>query len=310
MDLDFSVVIPLYNKAPYIATAVQSALDQVGVSIEIIVVDDGSTDDGADVVNSMADPRIRVIRQPNGGVSSARNNGSKQASAPYIAFLDADDSWHKQHLVTLKHLTDQRTQCGIFGSGYLEYNDLSEISDALASTVDVESSRIEPVSLPLLSHGICNGRSPFWTSALAVKKSAFVETGGFDEAFSHGEDVAVWLAITAAHGGVASDAKTAYYYRGDASSLTQRLVRADGTMDLVNRLLKDSKWSTAERNAMQSISDHFAISHASSALRTHNNKTACRTFLSGVYKRNKRWWLLAIASVLPKPLLTALAKLR
>jgi glycosyltransferase involved in cell wall biosynthesis len=99
--MKFSVVIPLFNKARYIERTIASVLDQTMDDFEIVVVDDGSTDDGAMLVQRISDSRIRVIKQKNSGVSAARNNGIAAARGEWIAFLDADDWHHPQYLETL-----------------------------------------------------------------------------------------------------------------------------------------------------------------------------------------------------------------
>jgi len=101
-----SVVIPLYNKEDCVFNALQSVLNQSFVDFEVIVVDDGSVDSSPKIVSSISDKRIRLISKKNGGPSSARNLGIKEAKNEYIAFLDADDLWAPmflQEMVDLIH---------------------------------------------------------------------------------------------------------------------------------------------------------------------------------------------------------------
>jgi len=88
-----SVIIPLYNKEKYITRSLNSVFAQTYQDFEIVVVDDGSTDGGPELVREYQDPRLRMICQPNEGPGFARNRGIQETTAPYLAFLDADDEW-------------------------------------------------------------------------------------------------------------------------------------------------------------------------------------------------------------------------
>ena len=93
MKSDISVVIPLYNKEKEIARTLRSVLAQTSQPLEIIVVDDGSTDGSAARVEEIGSPLIRLIRQENRGVSAARNRAMQEACGEYAALLDGDDTW-------------------------------------------------------------------------------------------------------------------------------------------------------------------------------------------------------------------------
>lgn len=113
-----SVVIPLYNKESSIVKTIESVLLQVYVDFEIVVVNDGSTDNSVALVHSLSDKRIRVIDQKNGGVSSARNNGVKTAKGDWIFFLDADDIISVDCLSTLHYLTIKYSTISVFTANF------------------------------------------------------------------------------------------------------------------------------------------------------------------------------------------------
>lgn len=99
-----SVVIPLFNRAHRVATTLQSVLEQTFQDIEVIVVDDGSSDDPGRFVATIGDPRIRLVRQENRGASAARNRGVEEARGEIVAFLDSDDRFLPHHLATMVEL--------------------------------------------------------------------------------------------------------------------------------------------------------------------------------------------------------------
>ena len=114
-----SVIIPLYNKETGIATALRSVLAQTYQDFEIVIVDDGSTDSSVAIVETFNDPRIRLIRQQNAGVSAARNKGIAEAKGEYVAFLDADDEWLPEFLAEIRTLQQKYPECKAQATNYI-----------------------------------------------------------------------------------------------------------------------------------------------------------------------------------------------
>lgn len=115
----FSIVIPLFNKEQYITKTVTSILNQEFEEFEIIVVNDGSTDNSLEVLDLINDHRLIVITQDNAGEGAARNTGIRAANNSFIAFLDADDYWDPKHLLILKRLIHKFPSCGLYASNFL-----------------------------------------------------------------------------------------------------------------------------------------------------------------------------------------------
>lgn len=115
-----SVVIPLYNKAPYIGRCLRSVFAQTCRDFEIIVVDDGSTDGGERILDTIDKPGLRVFRQANGGPGAARNRGLHEARGDYVAFLDADDEWLPEYLASSVRALDDAPNAATVSTSYLE----------------------------------------------------------------------------------------------------------------------------------------------------------------------------------------------
>lgn len=205
MSGSVSVVIPLYNKAEFVERALQTVLAQTKQPMEIIVVDDGSSDEGAELVERIDDARIRLIRQANAGVSAARNRGIEAAQGTLIAFLDADDEWTPEFLETVVRLHANYPASGAYATAYTIIQ--GDGSAIVPSLVNIPPTPWEGLldnyfrsSLPINKKLFSKIKScmqfhfgePVWSSAVAVKKSVFQEIGGFALGEPQGEDLDMW----------------------------------------------------------------------------------------------------------------------
>jgi glycosyltransferase involved in cell wall biosynthesis len=237
----FSVVIPLYNKRQTVERAVRSVLTQEFTDWELIVVDDGSTDQGSSVLSKLQDRRLRLVRQPNQGVSVARNRGVEGSQAEYVAFLDADDQWHVRFLSTIRQLVRQYPLAGQYATAYriVESTAWGQASQSctrrglagLRNRLRAGRTSPAPGSIVGDTHGTgilanyfraaWSGTSPVSSSSVCVRKSAFEAVGGFPAGIRSGEDTAVWARLALASDVAVSDCCQATYFRGAAAANTQ-----------------------------------------------------------------------------------------
>ena len=186
---EVSIIIPLYNKGPYINRALMSILNQTVQDFEVIVVDDGSTDNGAETVRKINDPRIRLIQQRNQGVSAARNRGVSESTTDFVAFLDADDEWMPSHLETMIRLRAKYPEAGMYATGYkicmpdgkLRWPDFKDIP---ASPWEGQLSNYFRISTL--------GENPVTSSSVGIPKRIFFEAGQFSTGYWYGEDDDLW----------------------------------------------------------------------------------------------------------------------
>ena len=189
-DISIAVVIPLYNGERYIQEAIESVLRQSLPPTEVIVVDDGSTDNGPAVVDGLARRHpITLLRRPNGGQSAARNFGIAHAGSNLIALLDQDDIWYSHHLEKLAEPFLQRRTVEL---GWV-YSNLDEI-DEHGRLVCRSILRFLPGQHPKRDL-ICSLRSDMFIlpSASLVSRKAFEAVGGFDEQLLGYEDDDLFL---------------------------------------------------------------------------------------------------------------------
>jgi glycosyltransferase involved in cell wall biosynthesis len=185
----FSVVIPLYNKENYIQDTIESALNQTFADFEIIVVNDGSTDESLNIVENNNDSRIKTHSIKNSGVSRARNIGIQKAKSDYIVFLDADDLWEKNHLEELYKLLKANPDCGIYAMGYFKIFNNNKPIKASFHGHDNFCGIVENFFLASTIDCIA------WTSAVMIPKTIFNTIGGFNETIRSGQDTELWIRI-------------------------------------------------------------------------------------------------------------------
>lgn len=186
-------IIPLYNGESFVKTALTSVLNQSRPLDEIIVVDDGSTDNGAEIVMhfSRSHP-ITLLKKTNGGQSSARNHGVAHSKSELIAFLDQDDIWYPNHIEEL--LKPFRVESRGVPLGWV-YSNLDEI-DGAGNFVNRGVLSILPISHPKMHLVNCLREDMFiLPSASLVLRSAFQAVGGFDERLSGYEDDDLFLRL-------------------------------------------------------------------------------------------------------------------
>ena len=200
----FSVIIPLYNKEAYVRKALESVIAQTFKDFECIVVDDGSTDNSADVVRELVNDRFRLIRQPNAGVAAARNNGVKASKGEYVCFLDADDWWEANFLEEMDRLITEYPEAGLCATNYVYYKPgKTHVALNLSrGYIDYPKAYYEGSSMPV------------WTGATCMLRKVFDEMGGFPNGIKLGEDFLLW-AKTALHYPIAFCEKPLAYYNND-----------------------------------------------------------------------------------------------
>ena len=180
-----SVIIPTFNSGSLVVDAIRSAISQTLTPTEVIVVDDGSTDDTQDRLRELAD-HIIALRQNNSGVAAARNAGVSRATGEFVAFLDADDIWHPRKL-ELQIRSLGTSSLGALGTQTFEWPreappDLGNVASLSASTEDV-----------LWESLVVKNR--LTTSSMLVRRGVLLQAGTFDTGLQGPEDHDLWLRI-------------------------------------------------------------------------------------------------------------------
>ena len=271
MQPRYSVIVPLYNKAPYVRHALESVFAQTYKDFECIVVDDGSTDGSLDIVraindemsrdkslnepHTLNDGRFKIFSQANAGVAAARNNGVAKSRGEYLCFLDADDWWEPEMLEEMDKLIREYPEAGLYATNYVYYK-----PGKTHVALNIERGYMNYPEAYL--HSIA---MPVWTGAACMPRKVFAEMGEFPEGIKLGEDFLLW-AKTALHYPVAFCEKALAYYNNDVPShlrATRNLHKPQYhmlfNMDDIESIV-DSRMSIDDRGEWKALLDKLRVS--------------------------------------------------
>ena len=241
-SVQVSVVIPCFNASRYLPSTLRSVLSQQAVDLEVIVVDDGSTDDTAALV-LRSFPEVRLVRQANAGVSEARNRGVREARYPWVAFIDADDIWLPGKLAAQAEQLANRPDCLMSYTAWQVWvSQEPEPGSALLTELAAASTDTARWSGPsgdiyadLLAD--CH----VWTSTVVIQRDLFVSLGGFDPKRNVGEDYELWIKASRRTAILKVPLPLALY-RHHGGNVTQRAPEANHKAEVIGAAIASWGW--------------------------------------------------------------------
>jgi glycosyltransferase involved in cell wall biosynthesis len=299
--LYFSVVIPLYNKEKHIKRAIDSILNQSYQKFEIIVVDDGSEDDGVIKVEEYEDSRIKLIKQSNKGVSAARNIGIKNAKYDYIGFLDADDVWKKDFLKEIYFLIKDYPNKAAYATGYESYLENGSIKKAKYSNTN---DKFRGVINNYFKNTLKN--SLFSSSSVVIRREIFKDIGYFDESLKLGEDLDMWFRIALKKESAFINKSLATYYRNADNRACNNSV--DYSSDFIKKIIENIDYYKLPSNKFNQKYINHKLIQKSKNFMLNNEKEYSRKILT--YVSSKKKIILFLCSYIPSKILRLAVKLK
>ena len=225
----FSVVIPTYNRVNLLLRALASVWSQTLTDLEVVVVDDGSTDETSERLAGLGD-RVQLITQANRGPGSARNLGANVARGKYVAFLDSDDLWFPWTLATFSELVCRHGTPSILSGKLVEFSDEAEL----------ENIRAEPIAADVFSDYLASSRVPYFVGSnmMVLRRDAFLNSGGFIDERVNCEDHDLILRLGLAPGFVQVLAPATIGWRRHAGSETRDQRR---TVNGISRMIEQEQ---------------------------------------------------------------------
>ncbi len=273
-----SIVIPLYNKEKYIVDTLQSVVSQSFKEFEVIVVDDGSTDNSIDkLMPFLDDPRFKLVEQKNGGVSSARNLGVLKSRFEYIAFLDADDLWMPDYLLKMHEAITRYPHCVMYNcTGIVRNADGSEFERV-----------IDKFKGKICQHDFFeNPHVSLHTSATIVTKSAFNKVGGFPVGMKRNQDYALFFSI-AFYGEATYCGFPLSLYNGACEGQATRTPMIQVLPHIVNRfnfVHEQYRLTRSEENKKYLVFLQYELRHTFLLLRRNNDDKSLSYFVKYLNK--------------------------
>jgi glycosyltransferase involved in cell wall biosynthesis len=298
-----SVVIPLYNKGPHIARALDSVLAQSEQDFEIVVVDDASTDGGAETVKLYADRRIRLIRRgaPGPGGHAARNAGIKASAAPLIAFLDADDNYNPEFLAVILGLARKYEAAGAYGTSF------EIVAQGGRRTVSRTPS-LRGTAAPdvLVSDYFRDALSGFviCASATAIRRKTFDEVGLFPEGVPLGGDLEMWMRVGARYPIAVSGYVGAVYHKDAVNRVDNGRIQGR-EYELVSTGLRLLAGGGLDKERERHLREHVSMFQIKTGAqlvllgRRHQARKILRQSRTRRFLFYKLWWL--FWTLLPAP---------
>ena len=274
-----SVIIPTYNNGRYVADAVESALAQTYPLLEVIVVDDGSSDDTEEVLRPYRG-RIRYVFQENGGPSAARNTGIHEARGDVIAFLDADDRWLPEKITKQLDKLEQDSAVGLVGCGLSLIDEKGDVLQTiLRRNYASRSAFLEDLAVQNIVGG---GSVPL------VRKECFQRVGLFDKGIIGSEDWDMWLRIAWHYKVVfVEEPLVQYMVRGNSlssSAYTEKMLVND--LAVISKHFKNHGQSLSIYLRQKAISSRYrsaALSHRDAGEQGRARYWIIRSFLANPF---------------------------
>ena len=296
-----SVIIPLFNKAPFVRDMLESVLNQTYPVAEIIIVDDSSTDGGVAAIDDLIGGPVRLIRQANAGPGVARNRGVADATSEWIAFIDADDQWQPNHLATLEEVAAAFPRADLVASGFRRISTAHQRPPQDDGKLDAH---------PLDYFGDNGEDMTIFTSSLATRKSALAAAGGFGASFP-GEDIDLWLRI-ALTGEIAATARVTSFYiqhTGGVMDTLDATVKEQPIDSTIAAALADPR-HTARHPGLRAIRNRYWINGIKQHLYRGERDQARAQIRACDRVRAPVSPLYRLMSLCPSPLLSAALRMR